>query len=654
MQIALVNMPFSSLLIPSIALHQLREVIQEQCDNTVSTNIYYLNHDIGAALGEELYGWISESLAGHTCGFGEWFFRQVAFPEQKDNTDEYFSRYRTHFGDQQVERYYRDVAPIRAKLDELIDGLIAQYNLLEADVVGLTSMFFQNVPSFAMAKRLRTLGSKATIVMGGANCEASMGVEIVNHVDAIDYVFSGHALESFPLFIKALQASDTHALSGIDGVYSRANSMSVSQSLAVSDTESASLKARLQGIGVNGKERTLDRSLPLDYGTYLNSYDAKIGPVEDADIELLFETSRGCWWGEKAHCTFCGLNGDSMNFREMGVAQAKQTIESMVNTYQDRVRRFASVDNIVPKPYADELFPQLDMPDDVVLFYEVKADLSRDQLQNLAAARVMEVQPGVESLSTSTLKLMAKGATAFGNLRFLADCRSFWIKPIWNLLVGFPGEASETYVMYLENIPRLTHLPPPSGVFPVRFDRFSPYFNQKDTYELDLEPLDYNDLIYPFSKDVLYNMAYYFRDANIGAAYQVDLAQSFGALRDNVLQWQARWQDKPEKRPALRLIEDAYGWLIEDSRSGHMIEYELSDDDVELLRFLGKPQPITKAMEFDAESYEYLMDRGLLFVERTRAMSLVFEGLRYQLDTSGKAFSQGVGRAEAAARGLTI
>jgi radical SAM superfamily enzyme YgiQ (UPF0313 family) len=27
------------------------------------------------------------------------------------------------------------------------------------------------------------------------------------------------------------------------------------------------------------------------------------------------ETARGCWWGAKHHCTFCGLNQNDMAFR---------------------------------------------------------------------------------------------------------------------------------------------------------------------------------------------------------------------------------------------------------------------------------------------------------------------------------------------------
>jgi hypothetical protein len=34
------------------------------------------------------------------------------------------------------------------------------------------------------------------------------------------------------------------------------------------------------------------------------------------DVWLPYESSRGGWWGEKHHCTFCGINGLGMKFRE--------------------------------------------------------------------------------------------------------------------------------------------------------------------------------------------------------------------------------------------------------------------------------------------------------------------------------------------------
>jgi radical SAM superfamily enzyme YgiQ (UPF0313 family) len=44
-------------------------------------------------------------------------------------------------------------------------------------------------------------------------------------------------------------------------------------------------------------------------------------------VELLFEASRGCWWGAKHHCTFCGLNGLSMTFRSKSADRAYSEIK---------------------------------------------------------------------------------------------------------------------------------------------------------------------------------------------------------------------------------------------------------------------------------------------------------------------------------------
>src|SRR4030095_16127246 len=46
----------------------------------------------------------------------------------------------------------------------------------------------------------------------------------------------------------------------------------------------------------------------------------------DADVQLVYESARGCWWGAKSHCTFCGLNGSSMAFRSKSPARVVQEL----------------------------------------------------------------------------------------------------------------------------------------------------------------------------------------------------------------------------------------------------------------------------------------------------------------------------------------
>jgi hypothetical protein len=120
--------------------------------------------------------------------------------------------------------------------------------------------------------------------------------------------------------------------------------------------------------------------------------------------------------------------------------------------------------------------------------------------------------------------------------------------------------------------------------------------------------------------------AYFFRDNNIQARYQVDLAEHLGQLQETVNNWRELWQSSVAT-PHLRLVADAMGWLVEDSRSGHQIAHELEERDVELLKNLERPQSINNVRTKYAEELDYLLETGLLFEERGKVMSLVMEGL---------------------------
>ena len=44
--------------------------------------------------------------------------------------------------------------------------------------------------------------------------------------------------------------------------------------------------------------------------------------ARDWQPSVFVETSRGCWWGERMHCTFCGLNGATMAYRSKSAPRA--------------------------------------------------------------------------------------------------------------------------------------------------------------------------------------------------------------------------------------------------------------------------------------------------------------------------------------------
>jgi len=221
-KISLVNMPFSSLSLPSIALTQLKTVVEQRCGERVRARILYLNMDFCNHLGPALYDYVIGALQANNSGLGDWIFRQVAFPGLPDNTASYFQRYFPRL-DAQGEKLKGALLARRASLGRYFERLVAQHGLDREDLVGFTSMFAQNVACFALAKTIKDRNPKVVTVMGGANCEAPMGEELARHVQDLDFVFSGPALISFPDLVEREIAGDREGALRIRGVYSREN-----------------------------------------------------------------------------------------------------------------------------------------------------------------------------------------------------------------------------------------------------------------------------------------------------------------------------------------------------------------------------------------------------------------------------------------------
>jgi len=108
-------------------------------------------------------------------------------------------------------------------------------------------------------------------------------------MEAIDFVFSGPGLVSFPDFVQAELEGDRDRRQGIRGVFSREN-------LGL---------AAPAGHGAMGQELPIE--VPRAPGLRLvsSTSSSAASPTAACEPSLTFETSRGCWWGERSHCTFC-------------------------------------------------------------------------------------------------------------------------------------------------------------------------------------------------------------------------------------------------------------------------------------------------------------------------------------------------------------
>ena len=615
-EVALVNMPFGAIDIPSIALAQLDAVLKARLAGRVESRVFHLNLDFVPFLGLELCSIVADTVQANTSGLGDWFFKRAAFPELPDDPDEYLVR---HFSDQPplLERFRDGLAGKREEVPAFLDELIDRYALDGRSLVGFTSMFSQNVASFALARRLKERNPEVVTVIGGANCEASMGVVIARNVPWMDFVFSGPALETFPELVEHRLAGRFEECHRIGGVLSRR-------------------KLALQPAGGRpeiGRELDIDTVVRTDFEGYFEELEEKL-PGLPIEPKIPFETSRGCWWGERSHCTFCGLNGGTMKYRAMRADRALAMLHDLFERYAGRVYEFRSVDNILPREYLSEVLPRLETPPHVSLFYEIKADLKEREMAALAQARVTRIQPGIEALATSTLKLMRKGTTSFQNLRFLKHSLRYGVDVVWNLLVGFPHEPEAVYEKYYRDLPLLVHLPPPTGTYPVRFDRFSPYHALAKDYGLRLRPCDFYAMVYPFSRQDLDDMAYFFVDEELDADYARHTAKWIARLRERIDSWRARWnQSDGRLRPELVFAERGGERVVHDTRSGSLVVHRVGETGIRALEALSSQHRIARLAEkllpLPAAEVERqvlgLAARDLLFEEDGVYMSLVVE-----------------------------
>jgi ribosomal peptide maturation radical SAM protein 1 len=333
-------------------------------------------------------------------------------------------------------------------------------------------MFQQHCASLGVLRRLKELRPDLTVMLGGANCEGVMGQAAFERFPWLDAVVCGEADDVIVELVRSILSR--RAADVPEGVLRRGS-------------RPASRRAARPLV------EDLD-ALPVpDFADYFAALESS--PLRGALTPgLLLETSRGCWWGQKHHCTFCGLNGTGMAFRSKSAGRILHELKELSERHG--LTRFELTDNILAMERFRDLLPGLASLD-YSLFAEVKANLRREHLQALAQAGVRWIQPGLESLHDEVLKLMDKGTTTAVNLQLLKWAREFGIFVSWNFLVGFPGEEDEWYRGLAEWLPLVAHLQPPQGVFRARYDRYSPYQADPARYGLEVVPHPAYEAIYP-------------------------------------------------------------------------------------------------------------------------------------------------------------
>lgn len=491
-KILLISMPFGTTVHPAIGISLLKARLRQE---GMACDIRYFNLDFAALIGRDRYEEMCECQGDKTL-LREWLFAREVFADRIPADHEYIAYLKKLFGGPQApDDYIGGLVGLREYVRPFLDACMAQVDWEQYDIVGFTTMFEQNLPSMALAARIRRRCPEMSIIFGGANCEGELGIELHRAFPLIDYVCSGEADFTFPELVKRIR--EQRPVDDIMGIVYRTADGSVA-------TDGTAFVTNLDALPYPDYDDYFSRLARMPVGFTLSR------PSSGSPPGLPMETSRGCWWGAKSQCLFCSLNRGSITFRSKSPARVLAEIEYLTQRY--RASELFMVDNILDMSYFRDVLPELQRREPRLgLFYETKANLSREQVRAMRDAGIRMIQPGIESLNTHVLKLMRKGVSSLQNIQLLKYCAEFGVFPGWSIITGFPGETRQDYRQLIDLLPRLAHLPPPNGNAQFSLQRFSPFFADPEGNGIgNIRPEEVYRFVYPFSGEELSRLAYYF------------------------------------------------------------------------------------------------------------------------------------------------
>ncbi len=554
-RVLLVCPPFQPLVLSSLAVAQLATLLRSH--NIVCTESY-LHFDFARLIGENKYSQITDAGSGLK---GEMLFAEGLHGTPDDTLAE-----------QTLSQLYGPIEERARARDALFERCFERIAADKPDLIGMSTSFNQLLPALWLSRQIKQSFPGVQIVLGGAACSEPMGQRVLEGYADIDYVVSGFGER--PLL--ALGSG-----------------------------------APIQDRFLHGHETPDLDGLPIpEYDEFLK----QAGEFADRKkISLAFESSRGCWWGQKNHCTFCGLNGVEMRFT---AKSSKRVVEEIRSLWRRHHRNLFATDTIMSREHLRTVMVDLgQFEDKPALFYEVKSNMAESDISALKRANATTLQPGIESLNTHLLTLLKKGVSTIRNLALLKWGRERGLNILWNLLCAIPGEKAEDYDQQLLLIDKIPQFQPPHGVNPIRIDRFSPYFNNYADYGWEsIEPFAEYRWLHPhFDNDALNDVAYHFNGVG-GIQPGSYLKRLRGALNE--------WRERFDKNDGLFL--DPEQGLIRNE-SGHGMRFGLAPALQRIVDETHDVVPIAKVMQAAScprAVIDQLAKAGILYIEGEKVLNL--------------------------------
>jgi ribosomal peptide maturation radical SAM protein 1 len=453
-------MPWGSVRQPSLQLGILCSRLEVA---GIQVQGLYANLEFAERVGLPTY----EEYSSFHNFISDWLFSEVLFPcrvrdpRTREMCVKRFYAFATENGcsTQQLA----EVGRLKNEIPDFVEWICHAVDWSQTRVVGFSTTMLQPVSSLAIARVLKERYPHLRLLFGGAGCAGPMGRALHRNFPFVDGVVDGEADLTIAPLVKMLLQGDEPK--DIPGLIWRDAMGSISQTLP---QPSASLK---------------DYPIP-SYKDYFEQLQLCTFAPE-IEVRIPFEASRGCWWAVRSHCLFCGLNGQVIKQRSRSAEEV--VLELKAQRELHRANIFVATDNIMDPGHLVSLPRQIerDLPR-AELFFEVRAVMTRAQMSGLARGGFIHLQPGLESLVPEVLAMVKKGTTPIINLCFLRRSLELGVNAYWNLLYGFPGEQALWYDELLVRLPQVFHLPRPD-VVEFSLERFSPYFDQPEEYQIRIK-----------------------------------------------------------------------------------------------------------------------------------------------------------------------
>jgi ribosomal peptide maturation radical SAM protein 1 len=566
----LVVPPFARIENSSLALHIL-QACARQTGHTVG--VFYANLAMAEWIQEEIYRKISENGV-----LGETIFARQAHGE---GITEFFKRETLKECIVEAASLKEYIPEIERSLDKWIAALMNEVLRNNYKVIGFTTSFEQVNASIAMINYAKQIHPELITIMGGANCHDVLAEGMLLLSANTDYVFSGESEIVFPEFLEEIKT----------GILP---------------------KSRI----IQEKICDLNKIPVPDYSEYIQQLRFFLPKYElTKNYNLVYETSRGCWWGKKHRCNFCGTYGVT-EYREKNPKKVIQDINQL--TRSNNLKRISMADSILPSDYMKSLFPSLakDVPD-LNIFYDLKTNTTFEQLLIMREAGMQRVLAGIESLSSSLLKRMNKGVLARQNIAFLRNCISLGINCYWDFLYGFPNDIEEDYRAMQPLLPFILHLHPPGRYNPIYITRFSPYYDCPEKFGINKIKPSLNYLLW-FPLDKVNKIASCFE-----GDYECFSKESNPIMQQILLKiddWKSLWEKNTPPQLKIILTQKNQYLLIDTRGLGKPMAQTISEQQAKTVLYDRPMDPISKDLKKDIE---WALENNLIVVIDSWYISLV-------------------------------